>query len=46
MSQDQGPNPYNKRKEVDLSFLSQLFLYLDFFYKYVFFPLLNKINYV
>lgn len=31
MSQEQGPNPYNKRKEVGLSFLSQLFLYLDFF---------------
>ena len=35
-----------KKMKADLSFLSQLFLYLDFFYKYVFFPLLNKINYV
>ena len=31
MSQDQGPNPYDKRKEAGLSLLNQLFLYLDFF---------------
>ena len=46
MSQDQGPNPYNKRKEAGLSLLNQFFYILTFFYKYVFFPLLNKINYV
>jgi len=35
-----------KKMKADLSFLSQLFYILTFFYKYVFFPLLNKINYV
>ena len=34
-----------KKMKADLSFLSQLFYILTFFYKYVFFPLLNKINY-
>lgn len=27
MSQDQGPNPYNKRKEAGLSLLNQLSLF-------------------
>lgn len=35
-----------KKMKADLSFLGQLFYILTFFYKYVFFPLLNKINYV
>lgn len=35
-----------KKMKADLSFLSQLFYILTFFYKYVFFLLLNKINYV
>ena len=35
-----------KKMKAGLSFLSQFFYILTFFYKYVFFPLLNKIHYV